>query len=74
MDLLHDLMRYGLDTMYPKLTWIDKCSILEFANKSKAPYILKAFNKVVVDLLETSYETLVREMTINQITTIIANL
>ena len=60
--------------MYPKLTWIDKCSILEFANKSKAPYILKAFNKVVVDLLETSYETLVREMTINQITTIIANL
>lgn len=51
MDLLHDLMRYGLDTMYPKLTWIDKCSILEFANKSKAPYILKAFNKVVVDLL-----------------------
>jgi len=74
MDLLHDLMRYGLDTMYPKLTWIDKCSILEFANKSKAPYIHKAFNKVVVDLLETSYETLVREMTINQITTIIANL
>ena len=34
MDLLHDLMRYGLDNLYPKLNWIDKTSILEFATKS----------------------------------------
>lgn len=51
MDLLHDLMRYGLDNLYPKLKWVDKVQILEFANRSQAPYILKAFNKVVIDIL-----------------------
>ena len=59
MELLHDLMRYGLDHLYPKLVWTDKVQILEFATKSRAPYILKAFNRVVVDILQTPYLALI---------------
>ena len=74
MDLLHDLMRYGLDNLYPKLNWMDKTSILEFATKSKAPYILKAYNKVVFDILQTPYSDMVHEMSVGQMTAIIAHL
>jgi hypothetical protein len=39
LNLMHDLLRYGLDYIYPKLTWTDKVQILDMANRSQAPYV-----------------------------------
>ena len=37
--LMNDLLKYGLDVLYPKLQWTDKIQIIDMANKSEAPYI-----------------------------------
>ncbi len=59
MKLLHTLTQYGLDTLYGKLAWHDKVQILDIANRTEAPYVKKAFNRVVIDILMTPYESLI---------------
>ena len=59
MDLLHNLVRYGLDYLYPKLEWNDKIQILDIANRSEANYVQKAFNRVIYDLMSTPYEEMI---------------
>jgi hypothetical protein len=39
IQLLHELVMYGLDHLYPKLKWTDKVQILDVANRSEAPYV-----------------------------------
>lgn len=55
MDLMHDLMKYGLDILYSRLEWTDKVQILDIANRSDATYVQKAFNRVVIDIITSTY-------------------
>lgn len=36
---MHNIACYGLDTLYPKLNWMDKVQILDLANRTKSDYI-----------------------------------
>jgi len=54
--LMNDLLIYGLDTLYPRLQWQDKIQIIDMASKSNAPYVQRAFNRIVVDVLVTPYD------------------
>jgi len=53
---MNDLLIYGLDTLYPRLQWQDKIQIIDMASKSNAPYVQRAFNRIVVDVLVTPYD------------------
>jgi hypothetical protein len=74
MDLLHNLVRYGLDYLYPKLEWNDKIQILDIANRSEANYVQKAFNRVIYDLMSTPYEEMIQDIGLTNLVTIIAHL
>ena len=62
VKLLHTLTQYGLDSLYEKLAWHDKAQILDIANRTEAPYVKKAFNRVIIDLLLTPYDKLISEI------------
>lgn len=74
MKLLHALTQYGLDSLYSKLNWHDKVQILDIANRTEAPYVKKAFNRVVIDILLVPYETLIQEVTTETLIQIAAHL
>lgn len=67
-ELLDNLIRYGFDTLYPKLRWLEKVSSLEIACSLKPPYSQKLLDKVACDILLAEYEDLASNL---QSTTII---
>jgi hypothetical protein len=61
-EILDQLIRYGFDTLYPKLRWLDKISALEIASSLNPPYAQKLLDKVACDILYSEYEELVNEL------------
>lgn len=56
--MTEDLVRYGFDTIYDKLQWLDKIHALEMACKLKTSYLGKLLDKVAIDILLQEYEPL----------------
>lgn len=57
-DKVDDLIRYGFDTLYPKLTWFDKVTALDIcvqAFDEPPAYMSNILDKLAVELLYTSY-------------------
>jgi hypothetical protein len=61
-ELLDSLIRYGFDTLYPKLRWLDKVSSLEIASSLNPPYVQKLLDKVACDILFVDYVELANNM------------
>ena len=53
---MDSLIRYGFDTVYQKLRWLDKFTSLEIACSLKPDYIQKLLDKVACDVLFSDYE------------------
>lgn len=60
--VLMELLQYGLDDIYNKLTWIDKTNVLEIAISMQQPYIKNILDRVAIDLLYNDNETLMAQI------------
>lgn len=55
-ELTDSLVRYGFDTVYSKLRWLDKVVSLEIACSMNPDYIQKILDRVACDVLFSEYE------------------
>ena len=72
MKMLEDLSRYGADTLYPRLMWQDKITILDIVAKMQPPYRQKYMDKFAIDFILASPNSLVSEMNLEQLIQVIA--
>jgi len=54
-QLLEQLCRYGLDTLYPKLNWLDKITLVDVVSKLGLPWMDKVFQKVAIDVMRAPH-------------------
>ena len=64
---IDSLLRYGADTLYPKLQWPDKLQLLDTCNRCGVDYKQKVFNKIAMDVMLADYADLVIEMNLEGI-------
>ena len=59
MKLLEDLSRYGADTLFPKLMWQDKITILDYVAKVQPPYKQRYMDKFAIDFILSDINMLI---------------
>ena len=65
--IIDALLRYGSDTLYPKLRWTDKLQVLDVCNRGDAPYKYRVFNKIAIDIMLAHYNNLALDMNLESI-------
>ena len=70
--LLEELVRYGCDSLYPKLMWQDKIMIVEMMMQLKLDYKQKFFDKFAIDFILTDYTDLLIDIQLEHLVQTIA--
>ena len=71
IKVLDSLLRHGADTLYPKLMWPDKIQLLDTCNRAGVDYKMRVFNKIAIDILLQDYATLVMDMGLERLISLI---
>ena len=64
---IDSLLRYGADSLYPKLQWTDKLQLLDTCNRAQVGYKMRVFNKIAIDIMLSDYSGLIFEMNLEGI-------
>lgn len=71
---IDSLLRYGADSLYPKLQWTDKLQLLDTCNRAQVGYKMRVFNKIAIDIMLSDYSGLIFEMNLEGIIQMIAHI
>ena len=71
--IVTSLLRYGTDVLYAKFLWPDKLQLLDTVNRLDMPFKQKVFNKVGIDIMLADYSTLLMELNLEGIISMIAH-
>ena len=67
MKLLEDLARYGADTLYPKMMWQDKITILDLVAKMQPKYKQRYMDKFAIDFILADHHTPLQHMSLESL-------
>ena len=59
-ELADDLLRYGFDVLYEKLTWLDRSIALQIVTSLRVPYAEKILDKIACDFLYQDYDDIMK--------------
>ena len=62
--LLEELLRYGCDTLYPKLMWQDKLAILDLVVRMQPAYKQKYMDKFAIDFIIADYAAILQDISL----------
>ena len=62
VNTLESLIRYGCDTLFPRLNWVDRVAIMDLIGKLEVDYMDRVFLKIALEVLKDSYQSIVGDL------------